>query len=108
MIALLLLACGGAEVAEDTGFCAEAPVVTWETFGEGFLRENCQACHASTTVERLGAPEDVTFDTEADALRWRARILERAAGEAPTMPPQGGTDDEDRWRLRVWLACGGA
>jgi mono/diheme cytochrome c family protein len=107
VIALLLMACGGPSETVDTGLCADAPVVTWETFGEGFLRENCQACHASTAVDRGGAPADVTFDTQDDALRWRTRILERAAGAAPTMPPQGGTTDEDRWRLQVWLACGG-
>jgi hypothetical protein len=108
MIAALLvgvLACGGA--ALDTADpCAEAPVVTWETFGEGFLRENCQGCHASSVVDRAGAPVDVTFDDEPQALAWRERILARAAVTAPTMPPQGGTTDDDRWRLRTWLTCG--
>ena len=101
-----LLACGGE--ALDTGDpCAEAPVVTWDTFGQGFLRENCQGCHASTVVDRAGAPAEVTFDDEAQALAWRERILARAAGATATMPPLGGTTEDDRWRLRVWLTCGG-
>ena len=69
MIAALLvgvLACSGG--ATDTADpCAEAPVVTWETFGEGFLRENCQGCHASSVVDRAGAPVDVTFDDRSAA-----------------------------------------
>lgn len=95
---------------EDTGtavdpLCVDAPVVTWNNFGEGFLIENCQACHASTAPNRHGAPENVTFDTEDDVRTWKDRILARAAGDAPTMPPMGGTSADDRYLLEVWLTC---
>ena len=54
----LLLACTG-DATDDTAVadaCADAPVVTYETFGAGFLLENCQSCHASTAPDRKGAP----------------------------------------------------
>lgn len=96
--------------SDDTGepvdpICVDAPVVTWNNFGEGFLVENCQACHASTAPNRHDAPESVTFDTEEDVRTWKDRILARAAGDAPTMPPMGGTSPDDRYLLEVWLTC---
>ncbi|MCB9797724.1 MAG: hypothetical protein H6741_33960 [Alphaproteobacteria bacterium] len=36
---------------------------------------------------------------------WQERILARAAADAPTMPPAGGTSEDDRTRLRWWLEC---
>jgi hypothetical protein len=86
--------------------CGEdVPLVSWETFGHGFLTTYCQGCHASTTPDRRGAPEQAVFDTEADALAWRSQILVVAASETPTMPPNGGPSDADRERLLVWLTC---
>lgn len=116
---LLLLACaGGGDATDDTGggsgetgLCAEAPVVTFETFGAGFITENCQACHASTAPNRNGAPEEVFFDDGtgsvdvAQTWLFADRILERAAVDPPTMPPLGGTTADDRYRLEVWLTC---
>ena len=122
MIALLLAACGapeepgavesadtGAEPAEPTGpeICLDAPVTTWDNFGAGFVTQHCSACHASTTPDRHDAPADVTFDTEEQAWQWAERILARAASETPTMPPQGGVSEDDRYLLEVWLNCGG-
>jgi uncharacterized membrane protein len=113
VIALLLLACAdGGDSAEDTAGaevsgteCDDAPVTTWENFGAGFVTENCQACHASTTHERFGAPADVTFDTEEETLAWADLVLARVAGDSPTMPPQGGVVEDDRYRVRIWLGC---
>jgi uncharacterized membrane protein len=110
MRALLLLglACGGQEAKENEetgGPCADLPVLTWDNFGQGFLIENCQACHASSSPNRNGAPEDVTFDTEEQALAWADAILATAGGEAPRMPPEGGVSDDDRQRLEIWLNC---
>lgn len=109
----LLLACVGYGGGDDSGFCADAPIVTWETFGAGFVRENCQTCHASTSLERHGAPEAVTFDTVDQVWAYRDRILARViealddgdTGTGP-MPPMGGTSDDDRYLLEVWLTCG--
>jgi hypothetical protein len=124
--ALSLSACGGADggkaaaseegsdtgaedqgdgAIDDTGACADVPLVNWDTFGAGFMLHHCQGCHASTTPDRYGAPADVTFDTKADAWAWRDRILERSAVDPPTMPPAGGTSADDRVRLRWWLTC---
>lgn len=100
-MALLLLGCGD----PDDDPCAEAPVVTWETFGQGFLMERCQSCHASTASDGYGVPPGVHFDTEAQARAQAEAILRVAAGSSPTMPPQGGVPAEDRERLRIWLRC---
>lgn len=85
--------------------CADAPVVTWSNFLEGFFIENCQTCHASTSLERYGAPVGVTFDTLEQVLALEDRILARATGDAPSMPPGGGVSDEDRLLLEISLTC---
>lgn len=100
------MGCGEKE-ADDTavGFCADAPLVTYESFGAGFFTQECESCHASTSPNRLGAPESVTFDTEEEILALKDRVLERATGDSATMPPQGGVPDEDREKLEFWLRC---
>ena len=99
-----LLACTG---AEDTAvdICADAPVVTYETFGAGFLTENCNSCHAVSSTNRNGAPDDVSFDDVDTAWTWKTRILARTLSDPPGMPPQGGTTDDDRTLLEIWLTC---
>jgi len=92
-------------MVEPPDWCAEAPVTTWNNFGQGFLVENCQPCHASTSVDRHDAPESVTFDTPDEVADHRARILVKATGDAPDMPPAGGVSEEDRARLEAWLLC---
>lgn len=104
LLTAVFLGCAGDDDEVDP-FCDEAPVVTWASFGQDFTRENCQSCHSSTSAERNGAPAEVTFDTEEDAIAWSARILERSAADPPTMPPRGGLTLEDQERLRVWLQC---
>jgi hypothetical protein len=119
LLPALVLGCGGDKAdgdddadsggAVDTGAvlpgCAGEPVVTWANFGQGFLREQCQACHASTVVNRGDTPADVIFDTEDDAVRLADRIEARALGSAPSMPPEGGVSETDRTLLEVWLRC---
>lgn len=85
--------------------CADAPMITWETFGEGFVTTHCQGCHASGSADRGDAPDTIVFDQEADVLRMKKAILESAGSDEPTMPPTGGTTDEERVRLRIWLSC---
>ena len=97
---------GGDDTAvTSTDLCADAPVVTWENFGQGFLIANCQSCHAEATESRNGAPEDITFDTYEQSIAQADRILARAAADPPTMPPLGGTLEDDRYLLEVWLTC---
>lgn len=85
--------------------CADLPVVTYDNFGDALLTGHCQSCHASTSPDRAGAPEEVSFDTHADALVWKDAILRVATGEAPTMPPGLTIGADDRERLRIWLTC---
>jgi len=110
LLPITVVACATDETDDGTvdAFCDGAPVTTWDNFGAGFLKENCQPCHASTVPEedRQLAPTDVTFDTEDDVWSLAEAILLRATGEAPTMPPRGGVSDDDRYRLEVWLTCG--
>ena len=94
---------GGLEVS-DTGICADAPVVTWENFGNGFVNERCQSCHASTSLARYGAPESITFDTKEETLALQDRILDRVV-DSESMPPEGGVTDDDLELLQLWLVC---
>ena len=104
---LLLTACGTKDGSDslDTGLCEDAPVLMWSNFGEGFLIENCDSCHASTTNDRHDAPESVTFDTLEEVQAQRDAILSAATGDDAYMPPQGGVSDDDRERLEIWLTC---
>ncbi len=92
-----------AEVSADP--CDSAPISTWDNFGQGFLRTNCQGCHAAAAPDRHGAPPGAVFDTLDDVRFFRDRIVATAAVEAPTMPPAGGVRDPDRLRLALWLRC---
>lgn len=114
---LLLAACSGspddtaagadtADTAPVDPLCVDAAPLTWETWGEGFLIDACDGCHAASAPNRYGAPIEATFDTKAQAWALADRILARATGEAPTMPPQGGVTEDDRTRLYWWLGCG--
>ncbi|MEN0060525.1 MAG: hypothetical protein AAGA48_00170 [Myxococcota bacterium] len=105
--ALVVVSCGEpASVASiDTSDpCAR---LTWETFGEGYLRSWCMGCHhqALTDEDRAGAPVGVDFDTEAGAARHFERILARAASPDRDMPPVGGSSETERERLQTWVQC---
>ncbi|MDP2307210.1 MAG: hypothetical protein Q8P18_14385 [Pseudomonadota bacterium] len=104
----LLLACTGTDDSAETAvdpLCVDAPIVTYETFGAGFVEENCQSCHASTSLDRQGAPSFVVFDTVDDVWALDERILQVAVPDPPMMPPQGGTTADDRAKLEIWLTC---
>jgi hypothetical protein len=94
---------GGLDTAST--FCDEGPTITWANFGNGFLIENCNGCHAATAVNRFGAPEDITFDTVDEVWAWATIVLAVATGDKPSMPPTGGVVDDDRLRLEYWLRC---
>ena len=116
MIALLLIfGCGGGQESADTGptppadTCDDAPVLSWENFGEGFMLEHCQSCHATSAPYRSQTdappPESVSFDTYEQTMVLRTLILASAAGEAPSMPPRGGVSPIDIDKLEIWLNC---
>jgi hypothetical protein len=102
---LLLGGCGPDDETDVDPLCVDAPVLTWDNFGRGFLTQNCQSCHASTSLDRQDAPVDITFDTEADVAVHQFLILLAATGDAPIMPPEGGVDALDREKLEIWLTC---
>jgi uncharacterized membrane protein len=106
---LWLWACTSADdsgVDTAAAYCADAPAVTWASFGQGFVTEACDGCHASTAPDRYGAPEAVTFDTAEQCWAQADAIVAVATGEDPIMPPNGGVEEEDRIRLGWWLRCG--
>jgi uncharacterized membrane protein len=105
MILALVLACGVPAPADtgssaDTGACA----VTWENWTEDFFTTYCDACHSARTPDRHGAPEGVTFDTEAETVAQIARVRARVL-DAQTMPLGGGVFDDDLVLLRAWADC---
>jgi hypothetical protein len=93
------------EPVDTANLCTDVPIVTYNNFGEGFMTENCQGCHASTAADRYGAPAGVTFDTVKEVWTWQERILSRSAGDDASMPPAGGVSEDDRTRLEWWLLC---
>ena len=112
---MVLVACGEGSPL-DTGptpaasaRCDDVPVLTWENFGQGFLLENCQSCHAENALFRETSsdppPESIHFGDKATALGLADAILSSATGEAPRMPPRGGISEEDREKLDIWLQC---
>lgn len=103
MLLLLMAACAGGE--PDTGFdCASAPEVTWDGFGQGFFLTYCGACHAASTPDRHGAPEDQVFDTWAQ-VRAREEDIRRTVLIDGSMPMGGGVYPDDLTDLEVLLTC---
>ena len=102
---LVLLACGEGGDDSATETCGRTPPLTYENFGQGFLRSHCTGCHGVLLPEeqREGAPLGVDFDTWGDVLNWAERIEIRTAEE--TMPPGGGPSAEERAKLAEWMAC---
>ena len=81
--------------------------LTYENFGEGFLRAQCVTCHSSDLPEgsRQNAPIDVNFNTYDQVRAWGVLIYDDAANANVAMPPAGGPTASDRIRLGQWLAC---
>jgi uncharacterized membrane protein len=101
-----LVACARPDAETDSAdsFCVDVPVLTWENFGNGLVVEHCQACHASTSTNRNGAPEDIVFDSDEDTQEHMERIYQRVVVER-TMPPQGGLLEDDLSRVEIWIRC---
>lgn len=113
MVGILLVAtalasgCKAETQLEDYPCPKEGTKLTYDSFGRGFMAQNCQTCHGQPTADRKGAPEGFDFGS-LDAVRdKKARIFSRAAADNVTMPP--GPDDPpgaERDKLAEWLACG--
>ena len=85
--------------------CTNVPLVTWESWGEGFFITWCQPCHSVLTVERNGAPEGIDFDTETDLVRWQESV-QRTVLDEESMPVGGGLSEDDAVLLKALLDCG--
>ncbi|HSN32152.1 MAG TPA: hypothetical protein VLU41_05670, partial [Ideonella sp.] len=92
--------------------CPPENVLTWRSFGAGFLLTWCTGCHSSALAEdaRQGAPPAVDFDTYARYKPFERLVYERAVTEAHAiavdpeaaaspMPPAGLVPAADRERL---------
>jgi len=92
----------------DTGACTEELAsypVSWDNWGQNFFATYCDACHASGTANRYGAPESVTFDTEEEVRNQIVRIHVRTL-EDQDMPPAGGILEDELFLLDIFLRCG--
>jgi len=104
---LSLAACGGTEHLEGTSCPPGGTDLTYESFGQPFLDDHCQRCHAENAGNRNGAPAIYVFDTRDDVIEWQRRIFARAAASNTSMPPgPDGPGSGERELLAEWLACG--
>jgi len=95
--------------SDDSGVPdSECTDLTWDNYGEGYLRSWCNGCHSSEVSGdgREGAPVGMDFDTYAGLQEHLDRVVARGTGDEPTMPPVGGADDAERERFAEWLDCG--
>lgn len=106
-IAMSLSACGDTELLEEANCPPGGTDLTYESFGQSFLDDHCQRCHASASGDRNGAPSAYAFDTRDDVIEWADRIYARSAASNTSMPPgPDGPAIEERDLLAEWLACG--
>lgn len=112
LLSLLLLAgCPETPGPEDDP-CPDDSLVNYENFAAPLFLTWCVPCHSSylPAEDRQDATETVNFDTYAGVIDQLERIYVRAVeavGEGgSSMPPAGGTSDEERALLSEWIACG--
>ena len=111
VIALALLSLGAgcsSDEPSELELCAEQSALTYNNFGDPFMRDWCTGCHSSDLPvgSRARAPITVNLDSREDVLLWLERIEVRALGEAPTMPPTAGPSEDELVLLEEWLRCG--
>ncbi len=108
-IALTSVHCDDHLLGADMGFevqCDHDPPLTYENFGEGFLKHHCNGCHSSFREfdwQRSGAPSGVDFDDWESLLDFADRVLIRT--ENGSMPPAGGPVQEERELFIEWMEC---
>jgi uncharacterized membrane protein len=98
---MLFAACTGG--ASSTGIdtssleCPPESTLTYETYGQLVIEDNCLACHAGKENPRLDTVEQIRANKGA--------IL-REAVATTAMPDSGDMTLEERQALGEWLACG--
>jgi len=109
VLAMTLVHCDDHVLGDNTQAevqCDHEPPLTYENFGDGFLRQHCNGCHSSYREyewQRSGAPGGIDFDTWDTLLEWSDRVQIRT--EQGTMPPSGGPTAEERSLFLEWMAC---
>ncbi len=88
--------------------CPEDSFLTWENFGDPFMRDWCTGCHSADLPQehRLGAPMGIDFNSDDAVKAHLERVWMRAGDQNRTMPPAGGPGAAERTLLGEWLACG--
>jgi hypothetical protein len=92
----------GKTLGDPTGsVCPPESTVTWATFGQAFIHENCARCHDE---------ERPRIVTQAD-VQANLELIDRAAAAGPEgvntyMPEDRGVPESQRRALGEWLACG--
>jgi hypothetical protein len=94
--------------------CPSDSMLTYETFGRGFMDEYCVRCHSSALSgsERNGAPSDHNFDTLAGLHDTEPEHIDEQAAAGPNRVNTAMPTDEprpseaERRKLGEWLACG--
>lgn len=101
-ITLLFLALTACTTApESTGIsavsCPPDNTLTYSTYGQAFIQDNCLSCHKSK--------ERPTLTTQAEIQANATRILNEAV-YTNAMPEDANMAIADRQTLGQWIACG--
>ena len=82
--------------------------LSYDNFGAPFVINWCRGCHSTAVPAdmRQKAPIEVNLDNLDQVRAWGPRIVSRATGSTPSMPPAGGPSEQERALLAEWLTCG--
>ena len=99
---------GGEPPPDPNSEQCKTSTLSYQNFAAPFVITWCRGCHGESqpVTMRQDAPIGVNFDTADDVRGAGDRLLARATGAAPTMPPAGGPSDEERALLAEWIGCG--
>jgi uncharacterized membrane protein len=99
---------GGEPPPDPSSELCKTSTLSYQNFAAPFVITWCRGCHGESqpVAMRQNAPIGVNFDTAEDVRGAGARLLVRATGSAPTMPPVGGPSEEERALLAEWISCG--
>ena len=99
----------GSNVPEqvDPNVC-DTSYLDYDNFGAPFVINWCRGCHSTAVPAdmRQKAPIEVNLDNLDQVRAWGPRIVSRATGSTPSMPPAGGPSEQERALLAEWLTCG--
>ena len=116
LIVALIAGCYGSGGGGGTGgggtgaTCPATAPPTYDSFGHQFFQSYCTRCHSTTSTDRMGAPDDLNWDTQAGIDQHLADIEGQAAKGPnatnrlmPFTPPD--PTDAERETLGQFLAC---